>query len=79
MFCVGLFNKSYHILNEQYTPEEYAELVKKMRNNLEYYTEQFYLIATENPRCIASNFQSQDCIGNMLFNCSESTYSFDAM
>ena len=80
IMCVGLRNKKYCILNEQYTKEEYeikkAEMQLNRRDNLQKYQKQLYEFSLKFPRRFAHIFQSVTTNGDNLWNCKATRDSF---
>jgi hypothetical protein len=78
--CVGLRGKNYYIRNKAYTPEAYAEEIKKegleIRNNLERCKKELDLMILEFPHRFSHIIKSPASTGNMLINSKMSKDSF---
>ena len=76
VMCVGLRNKKYCILNEQYTKEEYLLKLKAMnlqsREALQEHRKTFQKFVMKFPRRYAQILKSVNTTGDMLMNCKNS-------
>jgi len=82
VMCVGLRNKSYCILNKQYTKEEYGEKLKELqlgnRERLAEHMRSFQGMILKFPRKYVYNFKTVNCTGDNLWNCKRSKDCFYA-
>lgn len=80
--CVGLRNKNYCIFNQQYTKEEYFELIKNLnlnsRTGLLEVESKFNQIKNISPRKYAVINKAEDCIGDDINNARNCKYCFYA-
>ncbi|PIR86929.1 MAG: hypothetical protein COU11_02850 [Candidatus Harrisonbacteria bacterium CG10_big_fil_rev_8_21_14_0_10_49_15] len=79
--CVGLKNKSFCILNKQYSKEEYAqkkqELKLHTRSGLEAFQKQFNELKMRMPRRFATILRSENSIGENLIEVKNCLNCFD--
>jgi len=57
---VGLKNKSYHILNQEYSKREYKEKTLEIEQNLEKYLKEFQALKQKIPKRENYNFNSEN-------------------
>ena len=80
VMCVGLRGKSYCILNEQYSKEEYEKKLQEMgldnAENIARYRTQFADFVLRYPHKYAQIVKSVDSTGDMLINCKMSKNCF---
>jgi hypothetical protein len=80
--CVNLKNKSYCILNEQYSKEDFEKKVKELRlhtrEGLETFRKQFEELKLKLPNKYARILRSSNCTGNNIFNSKNCVRVFDA-
>jgi hypothetical protein len=80
--CVGLRNKQYHILNQPYSKEAYAEKLKELnlsnRDSLAAHMKEFREFALRTPRKFANNLKCTLCTGDSLQNSKNSKDCFYA-
>ncbi|MBI2623673.1 MAG: hypothetical protein HYW65_03840 [Candidatus Liptonbacteria bacterium] len=73
VMCVGLRNKKYCILNQQYSKEEYEVKLKELklgsRTSIEKHRKTFEDFAKKFPRRYAQILKSVNATGDMLINC----------
>ncbi len=71
--CYGLRQKKFHIFNQPYTEAEYRQKLSSYNlgsyEAIEKWRKEFDLFANKKPRRAANIQNSEDCIGNNLFNC----------
>jgi len=83
VMCVGLRNKSYCILNQQYSKEEYFEKLKELqlekRSNLELHKKEFQELVMAVPRRFAYNQKTLNSTGDMLLQVKNSKDCFYIM
>ncbi len=80
--CYGLRNKQYHIMNEPYTKEAYAEKVKvlelnkysKFLNCNNYFVD----LSKKQPHRSSRNLNVDNCSGNYLINCKNAHLCYDS-
>ena len=72
LFCSGLRNKQYHILNKQYSKEEYSEKLAAINigswKNREKYRQEFLKFIANTPRRYANFINCDGCTGDNLVN-----------
>jgi len=80
VMCVGLRSKTYCILNQQYSREEYLKRVEEMHleraENIERYRVQFKSFMLKFPHRFAHILKSVASTGDMLMNCKNSKNCF---
>ena len=68
--CVGLRNKQYCILNQQYSKEEYEKKLKELdlgkRSNFEKHRKEFQKLILEVPRKYAYNLKTVNSTGDLM-------------
>ena len=78
-FCVWVVNKSYCILNQQYTKEEYFQKLKETHENKDKYNKLFRDIYLKIPRKFGQFIQSENCTWNVLLWSKNSKGCFDCI
>ncbi|OGQ22209.1 MAG: hypothetical protein A3C46_00590 [Deltaproteobacteria bacterium RIFCSPHIGHO2_02_FULL_44_16] len=80
IMCVGLRNKQYCILNQQYSKEEYLykkqEMCLESRKMIEKYLHDFQEFSLKFPRKFATLIKSVNSTGDNLINCKNSKNCF---
>ncbi|MCE9585147.1 hypothetical protein K8Q94_00800 [Candidatus Nomurabacteria bacterium] len=80
--CVNLRNKSFCILNEQYSKEEYFSFLNKIKgsySNLENFRNQFISLTKSLPKRANQNIKTMDCVGDYLTECKNVKHGFEVM
>jgi len=81
LMCSNLRDKSYCILNKQYTREEYMEqykdFIKNLSTEFDKFRNYFTKIKKEAVKKYCNNLQIENCIGDYIFKSKNCTYSFD--
>ena len=80
--CVELRNKSYNILNKQYTKEEYLKKKKELdlgsyKNTIKF-KEKVYELYIKYPKKYANIVKSENIIGDNILNSKNCFYAFDS-
>lgn len=79
--CAGLRNKSYCILNEQLTKEEYKKRLQELRlgtrRGIEDFQKKFEALKKTIPRKYANISQSENVVGDHVSHAKNCYYSFD--
>ncbi|MBP9716064.1 MAG: hypothetical protein KBD48_02660 [Candidatus Pacebacteria bacterium] len=78
--CVNLRNKSFHILNKEYSKEEYFEILNKINSSyVEFvkFKEEFEKLRLDHPHRANENIKIQDCIGDYISESKNVHYSFE--
>lgn len=79
--CVGLKNKQYCFQNKQYTKEEYEKLMSQIDlgayNVYQHCLKQFEEMQRHHIYKEFQGYNLQNCFGMHLYNCKDTTYSFD--
>ncbi len=78
--CVNLNNKSYCILNEQYSKEEYQKQVSEILGSyesLEKFKKVFYEFSLKFPRRENNNIKALNCSGDYIYDSKNVDYSFE--
>lgn len=82
LFCVNLKNKTYHILNQSYSKEEYQTLKNKILTNKQLFetsAENYTSLLKKSIRLYTNNISCENCTGDMLTNSKNSLNCYDAM
>jgi len=80
--CYGLRNKQYYIMNERYTPQDYAEKIKNLELNK--YSKflnchaYFVELSKSQPHRSNWNLNTDHCTGDYLINCKNAHQCFDS-
>jgi hypothetical protein len=81
--CVGLRNRSYSILNEQYTKEGYVEAVRELKLHTylgrESFREKFEILKKNTPVRFAYLIKTQNSTGDRLSNVKDCSNCFDVV
>jgi len=78
--CINLNNKSYCILNEQYSKEDYQNQVKDILGSyekLESFKKVFYEFSLKFPRRENNNIKALNCSGDYIYDSKNIIYSFE--
>jgi len=75
--CFNLVGKSFCIKNQQYSPEEYAEKLVSLKENLSKEASEFYS-SILSPRRFMNSLNTENCSGDSIFNSKNASYCFDA-
>lgn len=79
--CVGLYQKKYCILNQQYSKEEYfARMAKLDLNNPEhigYIKQEKAKLEAQTPHIAWHQFQTEDCVGDHIVESKNCHYCYD--
>jgi len=77
--CIGLVGKKYHIFNEAYPKEEYAEKVafRKKASSKKSLSASFQSLMMKTPMKYATIIQSEDCIGDNIHTSKNAKYCYD--
>lgn len=80
-FCIGLINKQYHIYNKAYSPEEYAQKIKKIDfknyQELKKLKEEFLKYTLKFPHRYAAIVNSENSTGDHLVETKNCLNCFD--
>ncbi len=81
MMCFGLKNKEYYVLNEFVGKERYKQMSKELGQlshaKLTLMRQQFDGLKSKLPRIQSHLYASENCSGDMLFNCKNCFNCFD--
>jgi hypothetical protein len=78
----GLRNKEYYILNKAYSKKEYGEKMRKIRENPYYigeYKPKFHELLMSVPHKYAQIVNSENCVGDSIYNSKNASNSFDVV
>ncbi|KKQ69473.1 MAG: hypothetical protein US89_C0001G0048 [Candidatus Peregrinibacteria bacterium GW2011_GWF2_38_29] len=73
--CINLINKEFHFLNEKYSKEEYLEKIKSAKD---FSIEDFSEFVKKFPHKFINGDNNENCTGNYLNHCQNSTFCFDS-
>ncbi len=71
LFCTTLRNKQFHILNKQYSKEEYLKIYKLIiwnKDLLEEYLKKLKNLVWKTPNRELNNLECENCYGDYLYN-----------
>lgn len=80
--CTGLRNKEFYILNEKVSKEEYEKIIESFRYSYEKQEEawqKFSELKKSVPHKFAHIVHSENCTGDYIYNCKNTTQSFDVV
>ena len=78
--CVNLINKSYQILNKQYSKEEYTKIISEIKGNyfkLSKFKKEFFEFIKKYPHRYANLHNTSNVIGDNMMNFRNGYYCFD--
>lgn len=79
MFCIGLRNKKFHILNKEVPETEYIKIKKTLHNGeLSQYRNLYEKLLREYPRKYSNMIQCEDSTGDVLNEVKSSKSSFQS-
>lgn len=79
--CFGLVAKEYHVFNEPVTKEEYEKIAHEYKNltrkKITYLQKKLMEISKNIPHRHARNFNSDNCLGDNIYNSHNCKYCYD--